>query len=333
MYNFLSLSHEEKTVLISNTAKRKNISPAMVEKDFWVCLTLDYLFNTCKWKDNFIFKGGTSLSKVYHLIDRFSDDIDLILDWRVLGYSTQEPWNDRSNTQQQKFILDSREKLYSFLKDEFLPIFKNDMSEILHTEINAHINNIDEGTVDFVYPSIYSDPSILNAIRLEIGALAAWKPFDKQIIHPYIVDYYPNVFIKPSTEVLATTAERTFWEKATILHQEAFRPENSTIPARYSRHYYDLYCMINSSVKNKAIQDSELLEEVALFKKTFYPRGWARYDLATIGTLKLFPATHSIPLLKKDYEIMKSMIYGNYPEFDHILEVIKEFEETINKKM
>ena len=116
----------------------------------------------------------------------------------------------------------------------------------------------------------------------------------------------------------------------TILHQEAFRPEGSLIPTRYSRHYYDIYCMCRNNVKEKALNDSKLLEDVALFKMKFYPRGWARYDLAKFGTIRLIPAEHSLERLKRDYNDMKSMIYGEYPSFEEILKVISQLEKEIN---
>ena len=92
------LSAEDRSDLFRNTANRMQMSDAIVEKDFWVCLMLDYLFHHSPWKNAITFKGGTSLSKAYHLINRFSEDIDLILDWRILGYSLNEPWEERSNT-------------------------------------------------------------------------------------------------------------------------------------------------------------------------------------------------------------------------------------------
>lgn len=204
------------------------------------------------------------------------------------------------------------------------------MSNILRQEANVYIDDKDAGTVNFLYPGIYNDSSILSAIRLEIGALAAWTPSTTESIQPYITDYFPHIFTKPSTKILVTTAERTFFEKATILHQEALRPNNSTIPARYSRHYYDMYCMIHSLIKDSALKKPELLDEVSLFKKTFYPRGWARYDLAKFGSLKLLPAEHSIPVLRKDYEIMHSMIFGNYPTFDEILSSLNQLQIEMN---
>lgn len=330
MYQIAKTNEREE--LFINTAAKMGIDPAIVEKDFWVCLTLDYLFHHSKWKSAFAFKGGTSLSKVYNLIERFSEDIDLILDWRVIGYSKNEPWEERSNTKQQKFIADSRDRLFKYLAEEFLPDFKTDMETLLGQELHIFITEEDSGTVNFEYPSLFKDDSILRVIRLEIGALAAWSPTQKATVAPYVADYYPQVFEQKNTEIITTTAARTFWEKATILHQEALRPEGSLIPARYSRHYYDIYCMANSKVKEEALALPELLTQVAEFKQKFYPRGWAKYELARVGTLKLYPAEHSITEIRNDYAKMRNMIYGKYPDFDEILDSIKKLENEINSK-
>ncbi len=330
MYRIAKLPAEERQELFQNTAIKRGMNAAIVEKDFWVCITLDYLFHSSKWSDGFAFKGGTSLSKAYNAIERFSEDIDLILDWRILGYGMNEPWEERSNTKQQKFIDDSNDRLFSYLKDEFLPEFKAGIEKEIEQKVTVFIDEDDEGIVNFAYPSSYRDESILEVIRLELGSLAAWTPTQIVYITPYVAEDYPELFTMKSTNVLTTTAERSFWEKATILHQEAFRPEGSIMPARYSRHYYDLYCMSKTEIKDNAVKQPELLEEVAKFKDKFYPRKWARYDLAKVGTLKLYPPAHSIQRLKDDYSQMKSMIYGYYPSFDEVLEGIKGLENEIN---
>ena len=103
MYDIARLPSEEREILFKNTAAKKGLPEAIIEKDFWVCFVLEYLFNRSMWKKQLAFKGGTSLSKAYDLIQRFSEDIDLMLDWRVLGYSYNEPWEDRSKTKQLKF--------------------------------------------------------------------------------------------------------------------------------------------------------------------------------------------------------------------------------------
>ena len=332
MYSLVKLPKEELNTIIINTAAKKGMNTAIVEKDFWVCITLDYLFHHSKWKNQFAFKGGTCLSKAYHLIERFSEDIDLILDWRVLGYQIGEPWEERSNTKQLRFIEESKERLFKFLKEDFLPEFKNGMSQMLNINCDAFIKDDDLGTVVFAYPRSFSNDSILNTIRLEIGVLSSWEPLNTVGVKSFIAEEYPNIVTYPSVRLLATTPERTFWEKATILHQEAFRPEHSNVPTRYSRHYYDIYCMCKKGIDKLAINNAKLLEDVAIFKTKFYPRGWARYDLARFGTLRLMPAPHSVESLKKDYESMKSMIYGERPSFDDILSLINKLEKEINKK-
>jgi len=115
MYNFVKQSDDQLRIIFRNTAQKMGLHESIIEKDFWVCLTLDYLFHQCEWKDAFIFKGGTSLSKCYGLIRRFSEDIDLILDWRVLGYEANEPWEKRSNTKQDAFNKEANQRAEVFL--------------------------------------------------------------------------------------------------------------------------------------------------------------------------------------------------------------------------
>ena len=103
MKNIANLSNSEQKELFLATAGKMGISEAIVEKDFWVCFMLDHLFNDSKYKDYFVFKGGTSLSKAYHVIERFSEDIDLILDWRKIIKDDSNPWDERSRTKQDNY--------------------------------------------------------------------------------------------------------------------------------------------------------------------------------------------------------------------------------------
>lgn len=183
------------------------MNEAIIEKDFWVCLTLDYLFHRCEWKDVFTFKGGTSLSKCYGLITRFSEDIDLILDWRAIGYSLNEPWEDRSNTKQDAFNKEANARAEVFLRDTLLPIFKRDLSEIIGQEATIYIEESDPQTINFEYPHIFTTESILQAIRLEIGALAAWTPAREKSVTPYTAECYPKAFDQATSTILTAAAE------------------------------------------------------------------------------------------------------------------------------
>lgn len=323
------INEKDRQALFQNTAAKMGLPTAIIEKDFWVCYMLDYLFHHSGWKDKIAFKGGTSLSKAFGLIERFSEDIDLILDWRVLGYELNEPWQERSNTKQDIFNKEANARTEAFLRDKFLPSIKHDLQSDLQN-IDCYIDNSDPQTVIFAYQNNFNDGSILPVIRLEIGALAAWTPAALKQIKPYAAQEYPKLFIQPSTEVLTVLPKRTFWEKATILHREANRPESSKVPPRYSRHYYDLYKMAKSGVRQSALCDKELLEKVVAFKDKFYRCTWAKYGEAKFGTIKLLPPTYNIGTYKADYAHMQNMIFGEKPTFDYILSVLKQLEDEIN---
>lgn len=330
MKHIVKLPQRDRDALFRNTAVKTGMSEAVVEKDFWVCWMLDYLFHQCKWKDSFAFKGGTSLSKAYGLIERFSEDIDLILDWRVLGYEKEEPWLDRLNTKQDLFNKMANERAAVFLEQKFLPAMIMDMSRELQQETKCYIEPSDPQTVRFSYPSSFSDQAILREIRLEIGALAAWTPAEHRSIKPYAAEQYPGKFEQGATEILTVLPERTFWEKVTILHREAYRPVSSEMPDRYSRHYYDLYRMAKTPYKVSALNNKELLAKVVRFKDKFYRCSWARYDLALPGTLRLLPPDFRYEKLKGDYAHMQNMLLGEKPGFDEIMEGIKHLEKEIN---
>ena len=329
MFDLVNLDKNSLNDVITNTAIRKGLSPAIIEKDLLVCAILNYFFAKSPWKNSLAFKGGTSLSKAFNLIERFSEDIDLILDWRVIGYEMKEPLAERSNTKQDKINKEFDVKTEEFLKSAFIPKLKEDLANLISRNLVISYEN---EAIIIGYGNDYADESILHVIRLEIGAKAAWTPTETAIILPYIAEVYPEQFSDASVFVRTTTPERTFWEKATILHHEANRPDDLPVPPRFSRHYYDVYRMAKLGTLDKALEQSDLLEQVADFKAKFYPRKWARYDLARLGTLKLVPSEIHREALKRDYAKMASMIYGEHPDFDDLMTEIAKIEVKINGK-
>ena len=173
--------------------------------------------------------------------------INLLLCTGVLGYEKDEPWVERSKTKQDLFNKEVNQQTEIFLRNEFLPELQNELSKELTDSITLYIDEDDGQTINFVYPQSFSDSSILQEIRLEIGGLAAWTPAEEKAITPYSAGVYPKLFEHPATNVLTVLPQRTFWEKVTILHREANRSQNKDFPERYSRHYYDLYCMFSSN--------------------------------------------------------------------------------------
>lgn len=194
MHNIAKSPANQRYELFRGTADAMNVPEAIVEKDFWVCWILDYLFHRCPWKKNLAFKGGTSLSKSYSVIERFSEDIDLILDWRLLDYSENEPWANRSKNQQNIFNREIENHTIEFLTEIFIPTIKSDLENELDMTIKIYKNEAEPQTVNFEYPRIYSEKSILDEIKLEIGALALWTPSKNTLVSPYCAQKYTSLF-------------------------------------------------------------------------------------------------------------------------------------------
>lgn len=247
-----------------------------------------------------------------------------------MGYGKDEPWEKRSNTKQDAFNKEANVRVEVFLAETFCPAIKEGLSQELGCDADIHMDNEERQTVIFSYPKLFSNAGTLQVIRLEIGALAAWTPATAAEIAPYAAEYYPDVFGQKSTSILTVAPERTFWEKATILHHEANRPEHLEMPQRYSRHYYDLYRMATTPVKEVAFSRLDLLKRVVDFKMKFYPRVWAKYPEAMPGTLKLIPPEYRFAALEADYESVKDMLYGDVPIFEAVIDTVQKLEKEIN---
>lgn len=333
MINIAKLNDDEREILFANAAFKAGIAnPAIVEKDFWVCFILDYLFHKSPWPDCFIFKGGTSLSKAYHIIERFSEDIDLILDWRLIGYGINDPWIDRTRNQQNKFNRKVVDDASAFLSNTFVQKMETDIKKMIgqNVVIKMDLDDPEQCTVNFFYPHVFETDYLRREIRLEIGPLAEWVPSHGVAISPIAAEQYPGAFNQKDTVVQTIDAERTFWEKATILHKTAASYKQKGIPDRYARHYYDLYKMCLSGIKESAFARKDLLERDIKFKMKFYYSKNASYETAHVGTLRLVPDDDAIKSLSIDYDHMKNMIYGEIPSFDHVIQVLADLEKQIN---
>jgi hypothetical protein len=288
------------------------------------------MFSDESLENHLVFKGGTSLSKVYGLIHRFSEDIDLILDWALLGYGNKkdDPHVDRdTRSQQDKFNKPLNNEATIYIAETLVDQLQMAFSAC--PEVEACIAEDDAFTVNVAYPVSYEDAYIPPVVRLEIGPLAAKMPSSPHAIQPYAAEAFPDAFEDASCPVIAIAAERTFWEKATILHQEAHRP--GKVPPRHSRHYYDLHQRIDSDVCERALADLALLIHVVAFKQKFYPSAWANYGEAKPGTFRLLPTEENAIVLRVDYDQMRDMIFGDAPSFDAILGSIAGLERRINR--
>ncbi len=324
MNKFALLANSDRQAVFGETANTMKTTPAIIEKDFWVVWVLDKIFAHPELRKILRFKGGTSLSKVFHLIGRFSEDIDLILDWRKV--TGDDPYQKRSKNQQSQFNDSMNEQAAIFIANELLPIIRELLAPLCHCIIDAQ----NPHSINIRYPSAFKDTYLRPEILLEIGPLASWLPASSFTVRPYVADHFPELFAAPECQVETILAERTFWEKATILHQEVHRPAEKLIPSRYSRHYYDLALLAQSPVKDKALNHIELLMEVVEFKQRFYPSAWARYELATPSGLKLVPKAHRLKELQRDYQAMQAMIFDKKLSFDEVILSLHNLEQEIH---
>jgi hypothetical protein len=325
------LSTREQHEAIEIAAQSMNVSPAIVEKDLWVVEILDAVFSSADYAESFIFKGGTSLSKAYRAINRFSEDVDLIMDWKLLGYgdADMDPWAVRSRTRQDRFNKEMNARCDEYLASHFAPWLSTELFRRTGKEIA--IVAVGDGAVEVRYPAHQPLSYIRDHVLLEIGPLASWIPHGQAAIRSYVAEHVAGLAEDDVTTVKVTTAERTFWEKATILHQQAHLEKAPQ--ARYSRHYYDLYMLNRNGTTETALADMDLLREVAAFKERFYPSRASRYDLATPDTLRLLPEPKKLDQLEDDYRRMRVMMFASPPAWSDIVAALRALERRINSSI
>ena len=186
----------------------------------------------------------------------------------------------------------------------------------------------------FQYPSAFSpkETAYVNpVVKIELGARSDDWPSEWRVVTPYVNDLLAPESAEPFARVPALAAERTFWEKALLLHEETFRPADKPRRMRMARHYYDAWCLIVRGVAARALAEDALFERVAGHREIFFRLGWVDYATMHRGSLRLTPPDHHIEDWRRDYDAMvESMFYGERPAFDEILRVVGEFERQFN---
>ena len=335
MNRIARMSARERAEIFAETGARKGLANAIVEKDFWVCWVLMQLFSIEELERRLLFKGGTSLSKVFHAINRFSEDVDLAVDYAALGFVGElDPRQEGiSKTRRVAILEQMMEACRNYVSGPFLRTLGTHIQEILGDgNWTLVVSPQDPNIVQFTYPAASSGnlPYIAPHVVLELGTHAEFVPHDRFTIKSFVAEEFPDLVQNAEISVLALLAKRTFWEKATILHAEYYRPLDKPLLARYSRHYYDVAQIAQGPVRAEALADLTLLADVVRHKQTFYPSGWARYDLARPGSLHLAPLEARRAALERDYGHMGVMLFGAPPEFASIMEALAELEREIN---
>lgn len=329
--DFLKLSPTERNLYIEQAAIQKNVSPVIMEKDFWVCWLLNILFKS-EFADSLVFKGGTSLSKVFGAIYRFSEDIDLSLSPNFLRL----PEAGTTRNQADKWIKRAEAACEDAVQTKIMPALETSVLDVLGNEQMRFEflkdPNTNSPVLLFHYPS--SQPTgfsyIKRSVKLEFGSLTDQQPTGRHTIMPWIAEIFPKTFPDWRCEVTALEIERSFWEKATILHAEYHRPPDKLMPDRYSRHYADTAMLAKHTEAIKALNHHSLRDQVVLWKSQFFGSSWANYDLAKPGTFRLAPQPSRLPALRRDYQLMRDMYLTEPISFDDILRSLFDLEYRIN---
>lgn len=328
MKNRLDLLIQKQIDLFNQLSARTGIQPQAIEKDAWVTLILQMLFSSII-REYLVFKGGTSLSKAYKLIERFSEDIDLAINRKYLGFE-----GDLTKGEIRKL----RRKSHDFVSSEMVDILESqldnygierDLYEIVVE--NTHISDQDPEIIRINYKSVFEDISYLpQRVLIEIGARSLIEPYEKKKIQSIIDENYPNVDFSED-EFYANTIipEKTFLEKLILLHEEFQKTTEKVRHQRMSRHLYDIGQIMNTEYGQRAIENAELFDEIIQHRKKFTPIKIVDYENLTLQSLKIIPPNEFLELYRKDYkEMQENMIYGKSLDFENLIELIKQIKRT-----
>jgi len=329
------LSHttsDDRRDLFAATAARMGIDERLIEKDFWVCWMLRRLFALPDIGDHLTFKGGTSLSKAFGLIARFSEDIDLIVERSWLGVpdaptGSHRQWINKIKDACRKKVKDT---LYPRLKDELTARLLGGSWDL----IAEQTSNEDPRELRFVYPSVLpATPGgyVRPEIKMEFTARSEGEPAVLANVQPYAATEFPKMFTTAETALRCLAPERTLFEKATLLHEELLRPIESGVRPRLSRHFYDLAQMHARGLGERALANLALYEGVVRHRAAFFAVGWmGDYSTLIDGPLILQPAEDRRAAWKRDYDDMKVMLFHEPPPFEDLLATAGAFAASLN---
>lgn len=339
--SFLALPERDRRDVFEAAAHRLDTLPSYVEKDFWVCLTLDRLYNGLpSGCPKLLFKGGTSLSKAFGLIRRCSEDIDLVVHREDLGFG-----GERDPTVVDGVSNKRRKALFEELKAACSTYILGDLRSTLATVVDDVVQGCrvvpdeddpDGQTLLIEYATLFPTTAVSYVsprVKIEAGARSALGPRLTCAITPYVARELSDWMFKVGG-ISVLEPERTYWEKALILHglycgyRDAHRIP--TDKDRISRHYYDVAMISATETGKSALSNVGLLDAVRNHNLIAFRQAWKRFEEAVPGSLKLVPQSALHAVIHRDYRAMRGMIPGDVPAFNWVMEQLRRAEETIN---
>jgi hypothetical protein len=329
MIGWLKLTDEQRKITLEQAAIDAGIKAEAIEKDWWVTLTLKALF-AGKYKDSIVFKGGTSLSKCWDLIERFSEDIDIALDPVVFGGKHEDKPSGGA-------IDRLRKAGFNFTSTEFKADLENGLRELGIPEgmitvtsepLSENKSYPDPQTLYVKYPSLFDEaPYIKNEVKVEISVRSLKEPKTNKQVQTMLNAKAPNkIFDETPFEIPAVDPHRTFLEKIFLLHEEFKKADKEKMRSeRMSRHLYDLVRMMDGDAGKKALADSKLYATIIKHRIIYTKISGVDYETHQRETVEFIPPDRIIEAYRRDYETMRTeMIYGTPPSFEELIEKLKE---------
>ena len=351
MDEFARRADDDRLAFINEAAARRDVTPIIIEKDFWVCWTLRRLMEVPVLRDHLTFKGGTSLSKAYGIIERFSEDIDLTIGRDApLVSETLPPMEDGiSGKERERRTKALKAAAQSYVQTIALPELAKAIEASLGTTedwtVRIDPDDRDAQTILFEYPKLleYSiggwgrsygqsygtvtDGYIKPRIKLEFGARGETEPSEARTITPYLATEFPGELPNAEVPVSTLSVLRSFWEKVTILHA---LHHGRKLGREMSRHYYDTMMLAAKGIDDEAKERPDLLAKVVLNKSLMFADNKASYGTAMIGSLRLVPTDELRARLADDYAAMAEMFMTPPPSFDDLMVAIGALETKLN---
>jgi len=345
-HDIMAAAKADRRDLFLSTSMRLGTPIQNVEKDFWVCWVLDLLFNGAGADEpRLLFKGGTSLSKSYGLISRFSEDIDITVFREDIGQAVDVDDMEGLSGKRQRAHLNAikaacqhyvSSTLKARLINNIAVAFENAGLPYSASTVTLDPDDPDQQTVLIAYPAVSDQSGDYNqpTVKIEAGAKSTLDPHRATMVTPYLSGDVPNLMLNV-TNVVTIDAERTFWDKVVILHGQRRwferRGELRRQGQRISRHYYDIYRLLHSDVGQRAAQDFNLARDCARHAQMFFNSSDLDLGTAHPGAFALAPLPEMDAHLRRDYAAMAGMIFGEVPEWQAIVETIRQLEKQINE--
>jgi len=329
---FNDLSKKERLELYQEVHEKNGLSKVIIEKDWWVTAVLRALFSL-QYAGHLSFKGGTSLSKCWNLIERFSEDIDIAVNREFLGFHgalSKTQISDRLRRAACSFV---REKLRLDLQKQLETNGLNNGDFSVKVNITP-ITTTDPEIIEIEYHSLFDEIDyVKRKVIVEVSGRSMSEPLQPVKLQSMIDEVFPNEdFTENPFEVQAVIPERTFIEKICLLHEEFAKLHEFMRTERMSRHLYDLVRIMDSPVAESALENKELYNSVAEHRRIFIGLKGFDYNTLTPRMIKIIPPENIISLWQKDYETMqRTMIYGESLPFNKMIEKIKQLNERINR--